>query len=203
MNKYAIILAAGNGRRLAAKKPKCFIDINKKPIYQYSLELFQILPQIKQVILVVPKQYLSKIKPENDKVKIISGGLTRNESFELAIQAIKNIKINDKLIIHDAARINVQLQDIINVVKSKEKFGTLCYIGKANKSDFRIGKYNIQTPQFCLFSVYKKSHKNKLGKDLFSYLNLKPTLSNFIVSTNKEKNFKITFKSDLEKAKSI
>lgn len=203
MSKYAIILAAGDGKRLAAKKPKCFIKVNNKPIYQYSLELFQILPEIKQVILVVPKQYLSKVKPENDKVKIISGGLTRNESFELAIKAIRNIKTNDKLIIHDAARINVQLQDILNVIKSKEKFGTLCYIGKSNKSDFHIGKYNIQTPQFCLFSIYKKSHKNKLGKDLFSYLNLKPTLNNFIISTNKDQNFKITFKTDLEKAKSI
>lgn len=203
MANYAIILAAGDGKRLGSKKPKCFIPINKKPIYQYSLELFQTLPQLKQVILVVPKSYLSKIKNNNSKVTIVAGGLTRNESFELGIKALENIKTNDKIIVHDAARFNVQLQDILNVIKSKEKFGTLCYIGKANKSDFRIAKYNIQTPQFCIYFIYKKSNKNKLGKDLFSYLNLKPTLSNFIISTNKEKNFKITFPSDLKKAKSI
>lgn len=203
MANYAIILAAGDGIRLGSKTPKCFIKVNKKPIYEYSLELFQILPQFKQVILVVPQKYLSKIKTDNKKIKIVVGGKTRNESFENGLLAIKSLKSNDKIVIHDAARINVQIEDIIKLIKNKNTFGTLCYIGSKNNADYHIGKYNIQTPQFCLFSVYKKATKNSKGKDLFSYLNLIPKPQNFIISSNKKQNFKITFKQDLIKAKSI
>ncbi len=203
MANYAIILAAGDGKRLGCKTPKCFLKINKKPIYQYSLELFQVFSQIKQIILVVPKQYLSKITNLNSKVKLVVGGCTRNESFECGLKAIQTPKLLDKIIVHDAARINVQTQDILNVINHKSSFGTLCFLGKKNNRDLRLGKYNIQTPQFCNFSIYKQSQKNQLGQDLFTYLNLKPKKCNFILSSNKNKNFKITFREDLEKAKSL
>ncbi|MCQ3908680.1 MAG: 2-C-methyl-D-erythritol 4-phosphate cytidylyltransferase [Mycoplasmoidaceae bacterium] len=188
MANYAIILAAGDGKRLGSKTPKCFIQINKKPIYQYGLELFQIFSQIKQIILVVPKQYLSLIKVDSKKIKIVTGGKTRNESFECGIRAISHPKAQDKIIIHDAARINLQPEDILKILNSKMSYGTLCYLGKPNKSDLRFGQYNIQTPQFCKFFVYKHTTKNKCGRDLFTYLNAKPTKGNFIISSNKSQN---------------
>lgn len=203
MANYAIILAAGEGDRLGSKTPKCFVCVNKKPIYEYSLELFQIFSQIKQIVLVVPKLYLNKVKVDSKKIKVVVGGATRNDSFELGLKALKNIKTNDKIIIHDAARINVQAEDILNIINCKSSFGTLCFKGRKNDADLRIGKYNIQTPQFCLYSVYKNAIKNPKGKDLFTYLLLKPTKENFILTSNKSQNFKITFKKDLEKAKSI
>lgn len=204
MANYAIILAAGDGKRLGSKTPKCFIEINKKPIYQYSLELFQVFSQIKQIILVVPRQYLNKVLVRDSRVKIVAGGNDRNKSFENGLRAISNVKNNDKIIIHDAARINLQVEDIIKVLQAKTSYGTLCFIGPKNNSDLRIGQYNIQTPQFCSYFVFKSTKRfNKQGKDLFTYLNLKPSKKNFIISTNKSDNFKITVKKDLEKAKSI
>lgn len=201
MANYAIILAAGDGKRLGCKTPKCFLRINKKPIYQYSLELFQIFSQIQQIILVVPKTYLSKIRDLNTKIKLVAGGKTRNESFENGLNTIKNLKSNDKIIVHDAARINLQPEDVLKILKSKQSFGTLCFVGLQNKSDLRLGKYNIQTPQFFTYGVYKQiKKKNNKGKDLFTYLNLKYTNKNFIISSNKEQNFKITYRDDLNKA---
>ena len=155
MANYVIILAAGNGKRLGSNTPKCFLKINKKPIYQFSLELFQLFSQIKQIILVVPKRYVNKVKIANDKIKVVAGGTTRNESFELGLKAIKYICKHDKIIIHDAARINVQVEDIVKILDSELTFGTLCYLGNKNKSDLRFGKYNIQTPQFCKYFIYK------------------------------------------------
>lgn len=188
MANYVIILAAGDGKRLGFKTPKCFIKINKKPIYQYSLELFQIFSQIKQIILVVPKRSLRAFTSLDTKIKVVAGGNTRNESFECGLKAIKALKPNDKIIIHDAARINLQPEDILRVINHKSSYGTLCFIGDKNNSDLRIEKYNIQTPQFCLFSVYKQAKKNLSGKDLFTYLNLMPKKCNFIVSSNKQEN---------------
>ncbi|MCQ3907415.1 MAG: 2-C-methyl-D-erythritol 4-phosphate cytidylyltransferase [Mycoplasmoidaceae bacterium] len=204
MANYAIILAAGDGKRLGSTIPKCFIKINKTPIYQFSLDTFCQISDIKKIILVVPKQYKNKVKNNCQKVEIITGGSTRNKSFENAMKALSTLSDNDKILIHDAARINVLKKDIVRLIKSRAHFGTLCFSGPKNDADFRINKYNIQTPQFCKYSIYKQTLKpNKLGKDLFSYLNLKPTKENFIISTNKKQNFKITVAADLAKTKTL
>ncbi|MCQ2956357.1 MAG: 2-C-methyl-D-erythritol 4-phosphate cytidylyltransferase [Mycoplasmoidaceae bacterium] len=198
MANYVIILAAGDGKRLGCKTPKCFIKIKQKPIYKYSLELFDSFKQIKQIILVVPKQYLNDLSTSNLKIKIVAGGNNRNKSFENGLKAISNIKNHDRIIVHDAARINLQPEDILRILNSKQNYGTLCYIGPANNNDLRLGKYNIQTPQFFSYFIYKNTKKfNHKGRDLFTYLNLKPEKNNFIISSNKQDNFKITNKKDL------
>ena len=58
MSNYVIILAAGDGKRLGLKIPKCFIEFKKKLIYQYSLESFCSFNEIGKIVLVVPKQYV-------------------------------------------------------------------------------------------------------------------------------------------------
>lgn len=203
MENYAIILAAGSGKRFGSNTPKCFIKLNKTPIYEFSLKTFCKIPSFKKVILVVPKQYKNTIKYDDKRVIVVAGGNTRNQSFEKGLKVIKNIDKNDKILIHDAARINVQIEDIVKILDSKLTFGTLCYLGNKNNSDLRFGKYNIQTPQFCQYHIYKEAIKNPQGKDLLTYLLLHPTKNNFIISSNQSQNFKITFKKDLKKAKSI
>lgn len=202
MDKFGIILAAGNGKRLGMSLPKCLAKIDNRFMFEYSLYIFTLVPVFKKIILVVPQKFVKKLKFTNKKIKVIAGGKTRNESFENAVAAIGKHRPSDKIVIHDAARIFLTKYDLLKLVNSKEDFGTLCYIGEKNKVDCHIGHYNIQTPQFCRFSVYDSvKTKNKNGKDLFTYLKLKPRPRNFYLCSNAERNFKITFKNDLEKAK--
>ncbi len=202
MNKYAIILAAGDGKRLGLNIPKCFTKINGRFIFEYSMQIFWSIPVIKKIFLVVPKGYEKKFIFNDPRIQTVVGGKNRNESFENAVKQIKNYRLSDKIIVHDAARMFVTKYDVLKIVNSKEDFGTLCYVGEKNKTDFRIKQYNIQTPQFCRFSVYKSvKTPNKKGKDLFSYLKLKPLPKNSYLTSNAERNFKITFKADLAKAK--
>ena len=204
MANYVIILASGDGKRMGYKTPKCFININKTPIYLFSLKTFSKIKQFKQIILVVPKGYKNKVKMIDKRMIIATGGATRNQSFENGIKTLKNLKKNDLILIHDAARINVKKNDILKLLKTKQNYGTLCYKGPKNQSDLRLNNLNVQTPQFCRYFIYKQAqNKNKNGRDLFTYLNLKPKNNNFIYSSNKSKNFKITFKKDLKKAKSL
>lgn len=204
MRVYAIILAAGEGLRFGGKTPKCFLMVKGKPLFLYSLDVFQKIHIIKKIVLVVPEAYKSKLIIKDKRIKVIAGGKTRNESFEKAMRSLRNLERNDKILIHDGARPNVLQQDIQRLINSNEDFGTLCYIGGPNDSDLRYLNYNIQTPQICRNFVYKKAKKDKEnGKDLFTYLNLKPSAKNFIISSNQEQNFKVTFPQDLEKLKSL
>lgn len=201
MANYAIILAAGDGKRLGSKTPKCMLKLDSDPIWAYSVETFSLVPAIKQIILVVPSAYKNRIKHWNPIVKIVAGGKDRNESFECGLAAIENPKHNDKIIVHDAARPFVQIDDIKHIIKSKRSFGTLCYFGKKNPADYKIGKYNVQTPQFCRYSVYKLIKQfNPKGRDLFSYMKLQPRPRHFILSSTRENNYKITTKRDFERA---
>lgn len=198
MSFYAIILAAGSGQRLNQKMPKCLVKLNDKEIYKYSLEVFASIKKIKKIVLVVPKQYANKIKTNN--VLVVVGGKDRNESFELGLKALKNLNENDRIIVHDAARIFVKKQDIIKLINSKQEQGTLCYKGiqsQLGKSDLIYKNYHIQTPQFCSYKQYLEANVNPKGKDLFTYLNLKHKKNDFIISSNKHLNFKITYSSDL------
>lgn len=199
MSLFAIILAAGSGLRTNKPTPKCFLKINGKPIYKYSLQTFIQTKKFKKIVLVVPSRYKKQVKG----VKVVLGGKTRNESFEKGMIALGQLKPNDKIFVHDAARMFVTKQDILMMINLKQKQGTLCYkndISSLGKGDLISNGYHIQTPQFCTYEIYKKAKKQFSGKDLFTYLKLKHKKSDFIISSNKYLNFKITYPDDLKVA---
>ncbi len=199
MSLYAIILAAGSGLRTNKPTPKAFLKVNGKEIFKYSLKTFIQSNKFKKIILVVPPRHKKQIRG----AKVVLGGKTRNESFEKGMIALGKLKFNDKIFVHDAARMFVDKKDIIKMCNLKRKQGTLCYKNAKSslgKGDLMYGDYHIQTPQFCTYAIYQKSHKNRLGKDLFTYLNLKFKKTDLIISSNKHLNFKITYPDDLKVA---
>ena len=198
MANYVIILAAGNGNRFGGKIPKCFVSYKNKPIYYYCLQTFLAIKKIKKIVLVIPKQYKNKINQTN-KVVITVGGKTRNESFENGLSVLfKDLRLNDKVIVHDGARPHVTKRDILKIINSKLLFGTLSYKGFKNNIDLHLKCFNVQTPQFFIFWTYLFCIKhNPNGKDLFTYLNYDYNNENFIESFSKQKNIKITYKNDL------
>ena len=62
----AIILAAGRGARLETKTSKALVKINRKPLINYSLGIFNSHPEIDEIITVVSrdnkKQIIAAVK---------------------------------------------------------------------------------------------------------------------------------------------
>ncbi len=199
MSLYAIVLAAGKGIRLNKNKPKAFYKFGTKPIYWFSLKKFIVSKKFKKIVLVLPPNHKTKIQG----VKIVSGGKTRNQSFEKGMKALGKLNKNDRIFVHDGARMFTKMRDIIKLTKCKQECATLCYKHKRINFglDLRWKNYHIQTPQYCSYKQYLKAKKNPKGRDLFSYLNLKYTKQNLITSSNKQFNFKITIPSDIKEAK--
>ena len=54
MSTYAIVLAAGVGRRMGADRPKQFLYLAGRPVLAHTLEAFEQAGSIDQVVLVAP-----------------------------------------------------------------------------------------------------------------------------------------------------
>ena len=96
----AIILAGGVGSRVGAGKPKQFIEIFKKPVLVYTIELFENHPEIDAVEVVCIKSHIDYLKELIDKYSldkvrwIVEGG----EDFQHSvINGVNNLKgeLND------------------------------------------------------------------------------------------------------------
>ena len=107
-----IILTGGEGKRLDSKMPKQFIEVDDKPLFIYTLETFLKHPLIGRVILTCNKKYLEQYKillkkfHMIDKVELVVGGISRQESVKNSLDYLKDMNCleNDIILIHDGAR---------------------------------------------------------------------------------------------------
>ena len=237
---YGIILAAGSGNRMKTKDKKQFIKINNKPILFYSIDKFLKVKKINRLIIVINKNdfdnsiFKSLLKIYNKdissgKINFVFGGKERYDSVYNALSFIyeyMDVKSKDKVLIHDSARPNVDINDINNLIKNLNKYKavTLGYklsdsiklIKKSNnslkqviKSIDRNSHYLISTPQGfgfkTIYNCYKKFVKTKKKLNITDDMQIIEYFSNekgYILDSNKL-NFKITTKDDLNMIKYI
>ena len=133
-NIYGIILAGGVGSRMGnVEKPKQFIEVGKKPIIVHTIEKFVINPEFEKVIVLTPKQWVPHTKDiirknigKNEKVVVIEGGETRNETIMNSINYIeKHETLNEDTIIvtHDSVRPFVTHRILEESIKYAKEFG--------------------------------------------------------------------------------
>ena len=101
-----IILAAGSSSRFDKEKQKQFEVFQNKMLLEYSLETFLNHRSIDKVILVVSRDNFDFCSKMFKSCKVIKGGLTRQKSSHLALQACPESTVN--VLIHDAARAFVE-----------------------------------------------------------------------------------------------
>ena len=212
-----IIVAAGKGERYGSYKQTETL-LNKK-VYQYSLDVFNIVDIIESVYLVVAEEIYNSIEedlksyPNNKPILLCRGGDTRAQSVYNAIKIISDVY--DKVCIHDAVRPLIQKADIENVLLNCIENGG-CIVGDEinetlkktndNKVVETINRANMwlsQTPQaFCL-----KTLKNCYDKDFEHFTDeanlLESNGYSIQVISSVNKNIKITEKKDLELVKQL
>ncbi len=206
MKKYAIILAAGEGKRSGLDFPKQFFKINDKPIICYTIEKFLKIKNI-EIILVINnnkkwKNILINYK-NHINISIVKGGKRRYNSVKNGLKFINDEGI---VAIHDGARPLVSKKLIKNLFKNAlKKNNAIPYInlkdsirkvGKnKNKSLNRKNYILIQTPQVFNSLDIKKAYKQKFNKRFTDDSNVFESLNKKInLIKGEEKNFKITTK---------
>lgn len=114
-NVFGVVLAGGKGTRMGnVEKPKQFMEIGNKPVMIHTIEKFVVNTTFEKVLVLSPKQWIKhtqdlvkKFIPNSDKVVVIEGGSTRNETIMNSIAYIEQLgRLNEDTIIvtHDSVR---------------------------------------------------------------------------------------------------
>jgi 2-C-methyl-D-erythritol 4-phosphate cytidylyltransferase len=112
----AIIVAAGRGSRMGGILPKAFLPLGRDPLFLHALQTFARLPQTRQLLLVVARDFLDDAHflvaagPHPTRnTEIVVGGAERQDSVAAALAHVGDA---DLVAVHDAARPFVRSETI-------------------------------------------------------------------------------------------
>ena len=179
----AIVLAAGQGKRMHSKVQKQFLEIQGYPVLYYSLRCFQESPLIQDIILVTGEESISYCKEEIvqkygfTKVSaVIPGGKERYDSVYAGLCECRDCEY---VLIHDGARPFVT-EEILKRGLQKVKETGACVIGMPSKDTVKLSDeegyvketpnrkcvWTIQTPQIFSYSLIREAHDSIRQKDM-------------------------------------
>lgn len=207
-----VITAGGSSTRFNGNN-KLLYELNDKPVIMYSVELFNSLEFIDEVIISANETLIpifEKMFEMLKKVKVVKGGNTRQKSV---FNGLKSCNKPDFVLIHDAARPFITRDVIINCLsKAKETGAAIVAVktidtikivdenGIINSTPNRAFLWNAQTPQIFKYDLILSLHEK------YSDLNFTDDSLLFekeglpvSVSEGDYSNIKITTIQDVEK----
>ncbi len=148
----AIVLAAGQGKRMGTKVQKQYLEICGKPVLFYSLDVFQKSNIIDDIVLVVgenQEDYCQKEIVEKYGItkvsKIVKGG---SERYYSVWNGLKAMSEDGFVFIHDGARPFVT-EEILSRAYDAVQKEKACVVGMPVKDTIKIAddnKFAIETP---------------------------------------------------------
>lgn len=183
MKTIAIVLAAGQGKRMNSKKAKQYLLLQDKPILYYSLKAFQ-ESRIDHIILVTGAADRDYVRQEivekygfTKVSSIVEGGKERYHSVYNGLQAAKQCTSGESYVfIHDGARPFVT-EDMIEQAYACVKEERACVIGMPVKDTIKIADeagyaantpkrslvWMIQTPQVFALSLITGAYEELIA----------------------------------------
>lgn len=228
---FSVILAGGTGNRMGnTDMPKQFLTIKDKPIIIHTIEKFLSTPQFEKVIVLTPKMWIDHTRHiikkhigECEKIAVIAGGDTRNETIMNSIDYIEeNFTLDDDTVIvtHDSVRPFVTHRIIKENIDAAQKYGACDTVIPATDtivesldsniiSDIpqRQNMYQGQTPQSFkaknLREIYRSlsTQERDILTDAAKILVIKG--QNVHLVSGETYNIKITYPYDLKIARSL
>lgn len=182
MDYYAVIPAAGQGKRMKAGMNKQFIKLNGIPVIIHTLRVFEQDEACRGIILAVNEnevsifQELIRDYQLNKVLRIVVGGKERQHSVYNGLKVIQErdpiVLIHDgarpfikKRMIHELVRYAVQYDGAIVAVPVKDTIKAVRN-NIVEKTVERSSLWAVQTPQAFRLSVILKAHE-EAEKDQF------------------------------------
>lgn len=213
-----ILLAGGQGSRLASLEPKQFLKLNGKPIARYSLDVFlELLIPVEEIVIVCADDYQSIFNNSLKQLRFATPGKERQFSVMNGFKALT--KTVDFVMIHDAARPFIEQKEILLLFEEGCKIGAAALAtpvtstikqvdatGLVSSTLQREFLWKMQTPQLLKYSLLKEG----LEKATKEHLSVTDDVSLAELLHHPVKlikgnplNFKITTQKDLILANSI
>lgn len=177
---FALIPAAGMGKRMGAGINKQYLELGGVPILAHTLAVFQRSPHITGICLVIPADEICYCREQvveaggfTKVVQIVPGGRERQHSVMNGLNALKRFMADDEVVlIHDGVRPFISpslLEESIRVARDND--GALVAVpakdtikrvrdGIVVDTPERETLWQAQTPQSFRFGVIHQAHRS-------------------------------------------
>ena len=222
----AIIAAAGVGKRMGHQLPKPYLSLAGKPILAHTLKVFETIPEIREVTVVVHPDDLDYCQDNviarfNFKkvLRLVPGGKERQDSVYHALKALKNEDELEIVLVHDGVRPFVTPEMVRQVIDAARRHGgavlglpaqdTLKKVdteGLVCRTLDRNDIWQIQTPQAFQAPLLWRAFTEAYSRDFYGTDEaalLEELHQAVAVVAGSPFNLKITTPEDLELAEAI
>ncbi|TFB12009.1 2-C-methyl-D-erythritol 4-phosphate cytidylyltransferase [Candidatus Marinimicrobia bacterium MT.SAG.3] len=153
MSVSAVIVAAGNSKRMNDGVDKLAVELSGKPLLAWTISRFESTEIIDEIIVVTREDEVEKVKEMTKsegfrKVSsIVKGGAFRQESTQNGLNATSND--STVVLVHDGARPLVRTSDIKRIVESAEENGAalLALPSKESVKEVQDGRVTKTLPR--------------------------------------------------------
>ena len=174
---FALIPAAGMGKRMGAGQNKQYLLLDGMPILAHTLKVFEEAPFITGIYLITPEQEipfcLSEVveRYRFSKVRaVVAGGAERQYSVLNGLLAMEGIGQDDLVLIHDGVRPFVPVGVLRRAADAAEEFGG-AVVAVPVKDTIKVARDGIvtatppredlwlaQTPQAFRYGLIRAAH---------------------------------------------
>lgn len=175
---FALIPAAGMGKRMGASINKQYLQLDGMPIVARTISVFENSSFIDGIMLVIPEEEIPYCREHvvnaygfTKIIDIVAGGKERQYSVMNGLQALKqHVSEQDVILIHDGVRpfITPQIiQESIEIARTGEGALTAVPVkdtikracnGLVTDTPDREALWQAQTPQSFLFNTIFQAH---------------------------------------------
>jgi 2-C-methyl-D-erythritol 4-phosphate cytidylyltransferase/2-C-methyl-D-erythritol 2,4-cyclodiphosphate synthase len=220
MTTYAIILAAGSGKRMGADRPKQFLELAGKPLLFHTITAFEQCDRVDGIVIVASPdavEHVEILAKGHEKVaSVVPGGAERQDSVREGLKAVPDEA--DIVAVHDGARPLVQVREIEAAIAAAVETGAAvvgqpvsdtikrAHEGSVVETLDRSQLWAVQTPQVFQSDVIREAHK---AAEADGFVGTDDTMlvermgKPVAVVDGSRENIKITHPGDLERAEAI
>lgn len=171
----ALIVAAGESRRMGDGTPKQYRQLGGKSVLRRSVEAFLHHPQVDGVCVVIHPDHQAHYAKAVTGLALLlpaTGGATRQASVKNGLEHLFSILPPKRVLVHDAARCFIDAATISRVIGRLESAQAVVPVLPVNDTIKRVANdhvaatipraqlYAAQTPQGFDFSILRNLHLN-------------------------------------------
>ncbi len=171
-----VIAAAGQGRRMNNRVNKVLLELQGRPIIQYSLDVFCRMEEVAEIVVVahpdeveIMSGAIRNYSAFPGKIKVVSGGRQRQDSVRAGLEALcSHLNV---VAVHDGARPLISIELAAAVIAAARQFNAACP-GIPTKDTLKVAGddgwisqtldrsriFKIQTPQAFRLDMLKTAY---------------------------------------------
>lgn len=227
MKVAAIIAAAGLGRRMQQDIPKTYLPLAGKPILIHTLEVFEKVPEVHEVLVVVHPEDLEFCQEEiltphplKKVLRLVPGGKERQDSVYNALKILKKEAEDlEVILVHDGVRPLVSPALVGQVVAAARRYGAAILAVPCQDTLKRVNSrrevvdtvdrhelWQVQTPQAFRADILWRAYQEAMSQGFYATdeAALVEALGKpVVVVPSSPLNLKITTQDDLKMAEAF